>query len=503
MANQYFYFLFLLCLCLWHCFAINESTKTPPIYNRSSFPDGFIFGASSAAYQYEGGAFQDGKGPSTWDNFTHSFPDKILDRSNGDIAQDFYHRYKEDVQLMKVLGLDAFRFSISWSRILPRGKLDGGINKKGVSFYNNLINELLAKGIQPFVTIFHWDLPQALEDEYSGFLSPLIVDDFVDFAELCFKLFGDRVKHWITINEPYVFTSSYDSGSLAPGRCSPWMSNNCPAGNSATEPYIAAHHVLLCHAATVKLYKEKYQASQKGEIGITQVSHWFVPYSTKKQDVEAAQRALDFMYGWFVHPLIHGEYPPSMKKIVKDRMPDFTTEQAISLKGSFDFLGLNYYTSNYAAHGLKKAVNISSSTDSQTVLTTVKNGKPIGDPTGVNIFFVYPKGLEDLLVYTKEKYNNPTIYITENGMGDSNKSMKEYINDWQRVDFYYRHLSAIQNAIRKGVKVKGFLLWSFLDTFEWGSGYTMKFGICYVDYENKGLRRYPKQSALWFKKWLN
>ncbi|KAA8549582.1 hypothetical protein F0562_001400 [Nyssa sinensis] len=237
--------------------------------NRSTFPPGFVFGAASSAYQVEGGAFDDGKGPSIWDTFTHKYPEKISDRSTGDVALDSYHRYKEDVNIIKGMGLDAYRFSISWSRVLPRGKLSGGVNEAGIKYYNNLINDLKANGIDSYVTLFHWDLPQALEDEYGGFLSPKVVADFRDFSELCFKRFGDRVKHWITLNEPWSFSDGgYATGAFAPGRCSSWV-GNCSQGNSGTEPYLATHYQLLAHAAAVKLYKQKYQASQKGVIGIT------------------------------------------------------------------------------------------------------------------------------------------------------------------------------------------------------------------------------------------
>nr|XP_009601591.1 beta-glucosidase 12-like [Nicotiana tomentosiformis] len=402
-------------------FAIFANCIASTSINRNSFPDGFLIGASSSAYQYEGAAYEDGKGPSIWDTFTHKFPGKISEGSNGDVGDNFYHMYKDDVKLMKFVGLDAFRFSISWSRILPRGKLSGGVNKEGIAFYNNLIDELLSNGIQPFVTIYHWDLPQTLEDEYSGFLSPLVVNDFVDFAELCFKEFGDRVKHWITMNEPYIFTNGgYDSGNSAPGRCSPWQSNACANGNSATEPYVVAHHLLLCHATTVSLYKEKYQESQMGEIGITLVSQWLVPYSNSELDVKAAQRYIDFMYGWFMDPLVYGNYPSIMRTIVGERLPNFTAEQAKMMKGSFDFIGLNYYTSNYAAHlPATNNFNVSSATDPHVHVTGERDGVPIGDPTAVSFFFDYPKGLRDLLVYTKEKYNDPPIYITETGMSNS------------------------------------------------------------------------------------
>ncbi|KAG8363567.1 hypothetical protein BUALT_Bualt19G0035900 [Buddleja alternifolia] len=470
-------------------------------FNRSSFPPGFVFGAGSSSYQYEGAAFEAGKGQSIWDTFTHKFPGKISDRSNGDVAIDFYHLYKEDVKLMKDIGMDAFRMSISWPRILPHGKLSGGVNKEGIAFYNSVFNELLAHGITPFVTLFHWDLPQALEDEYLGFLNPLIIDDFRGFADLCFKEFGDRVKHWMTMNEPYIFTNGGydggDGGNLAPGRCS--SRADCPQGNSATEPYVVAHHMLICHATTVQLYKEKYQATQMGEIGISLESQWMVPYSSSKLDVKAAKRALDFIFGWFMHPLVYGNYPKTMQAIVGNRLPKFTVEQTAMLKGSFDFLGLNYYTANYASHLFSRNGNISSTSDKMVHLSTDINGVPIGDPTGVSNIYVYPKGLHDLLIYTKEKYNNPTIYITENGIGDNNNGTAEHeIEDQQRIDFYDRHLHAVREAIKQGVNVKGLFTWSFLDDFEWTSGYTIRFGLCYVDYKN-GLKRIPKRSTIWFK----
>ncbi|XAR54324.1 Beta-primeverosidase [Bertholletia excelsa] len=473
-------------------------------YNRTSFPKGFLFGTASSAYQYEGAAFEDGRGPSIWDNFTHQYPNKIVNGDNGDVAVDFYHRYKEDVKLMKFLGMDAFRFSISWSRILPRGKLSGGVNKEGIAFYNNLINDLLSNGQVPFVTLFHWDLPQALEDDYGGFLSSSIVDDFQDYAELCFKEFGDRVKHWITLNEPLTFSvEGYDLGAMAPGRCSAWRNNGCPAGNSATEPYIVGHNLLLSHAAAVRLYKKKYQASQEGQIGITLVSNWFVPYSESKSDIKAAQRAIDFMYGWYMNPLTYGDYPESMRRLVGKRLPKFSPEQAEMVKGSMDFLGLNYYSANYASDvRFRNTVNVSYETDSQANLTVERHGKLIGIPEGANGFYIYPRGFTELLVYTKKKYNNPTIYITENGLGQVNIStVQEGINDPLRVYFYAQHLPALQKAIEDGVNVKGFFAWSLLDNFEWASGYGTRFGIVYIDYKD-GLKRYPKQSAIWFKKFL-
>ncbi|KAF8403882.1 hypothetical protein HHK36_011988 [Tetracentron sinense] len=476
-------------------------------FNRSSFPAGFVFGSASAAYQYEGAANEDGKGPSIWDYFTHNYPGRIADGSNGDVADDSYHRYKEDVSIMKEMGMDAYRFSISWPRLLPNGKTSGGVNKEGIRYYNNLIDELLSNGVQPYVTLFHWDLPQALEDEYGGFLSPHIVDDFRDYVELCYKEFGDRVKHWITLNEPLSFCSGgYNLGTLSPGRCSKWVNANCSTGNSGIEPYVVAHHQLLAHAAAVKVYKEKYQASQKGIIGITLNSHWIVPFSKSKFNKEAAIRALDFMFGWFMDPITYGDYPHSMRSIVGNRLPKFSEEQSKMLKGSFDFLGLNYYTAYYAANfPYNNSINVSYTTDSQANLTSERNGISIGPVAGGSSWlYVYPRGIRDLLIYIKERYNNPVIYITENGISEINNgtlSLKEALVDNMRIDYYSRHLLFIRRAIKDGVDVRGYFAWSLLDNFEWNSGYTVRFGIYYVDYKD-GLKRYPKHSAIWFKKFL-
>ncbi|XP_021804234.1 cyanogenic beta-glucosidase-like, partial [Prunus avium] len=276
---------------------------------------------------------------------------RIKDGSSGDVAVDQYHRYKGDVAIMKNMGVDAYRMSISWSRLLPNGTLSGGVNMDGINHYNNFINELIRNGLTPFVTIFHWDLPQALEDEYGGFLSPKIVDHFRAYAKLCFENFGDRVKHWITLNEPYTFSiHGYAYGSHAPGRCSAWQKLNCTGGDSATEPYLVTHHQLLAHAAAVKLYKDKYQASQNGSIGITLTARWFEPTSEAITDINAAFRALDFFIGWFMDPLTNGDYPHSMRSNVRERLPKFTKEESKLLKGSFDFIGINYYTARYASN---------------------------------------------------------------------------------------------------------------------------------------------------------
>uniref|UniRef100_A0A2N9H0B6 Beta-glucosidase n=1 Tax=Fagus sylvatica TaxID=28930 RepID=A0A2N9H0B6_FAGSY len=470
--------------------------------SRGTFPEGFIFGTASSSYQYEGAANEGGRGDSIWDTFTQHYPDKIKDRQNGVLADDSYHRYKEDVALMKDIGFDAYRFSISWSRLLPRGKLSGGVNHEGITYYNNLINELLSNGLKPFVTLFHWDLPQALEDAYGGFLNPQIVNDFRDYAELCYKEFGDRVKHWITLNEPLTFTSmGYGNGAFAPGRCSNWLSSTCSGGDSATEPYIVAHHQILAHAAAVKVYKDKYQISQKGQIGIALNSPWIVPFSQSTADNDAASRALAFTYDWFMEPLNSGLYPAEMVNHVNKRLPQFSREQSSMVKGSFDFIGINYYSANYAANVSCETQQPSYFTDSCVSMTDEQNGIPIGPKAASDWLYIYPQGIQDLLLYTKNKFNNPVIYITENGVDEINNGTIS-LEDNMRIDYYTSHLSFVQSAIMNGVNVKGYFAWSLLDNFEWADGYTVRFGLVYVDYKD-GLKRYSKNSAQWFKKFLN
>ncbi|XP_058073483.1 beta-glucosidase 12-like isoform X1 [Magnolia sinica] len=501
-------FLFLLLLLLGSLSRVGGAPTRedrPPI-NRSSFPPGFLFGTASSSYQYEGAADEDGKGISIWDTYTRAHPDKIKDRSNGDIAVDSYHRYKEDVKIMKEMGMDAYRFSISWTRILPHGRLSGGVNEEGIKYYNNLINELLSNGIRPFVTLFHWDFPQSLEDEYGGFLSSKVVADFQEYADICFREFGDRVKQWITLNEPWMYSvGGYARGTEAPGRCSYWEMGNCSVGNSGTEPYIVGHHQLLAHAATVRHYRDKYQESQKGIIGIVNMAHWCIPLSTSESDYNAAQRAMDFVVGWFMDPLTNGEYPPSMRSYVDNRLPKFTKEQSDMLRGSFDFIGLNYYTSRYTAYvPHSNATRVSYTSDSHVNLTVERNGIPIGTQAASPWLYVYPPGIRDMLVYVKKRYNKPIIYITENGIDELNNSslsLEEALQDEARIDYYHHHLLFLQNAIRDGVDVRGFFAWSLLDNFEWAEGYTVRFGLIYVDYKD-GLKRYPKQSALWFQQFL-
>ncbi|CAN6218327.1 unnamed protein product [Urochloa humidicola] len=279
---------------------------------RRDFPEGFVFGAGSSAFQVEGAAAEDGRTPSIWDTFTHE--GYSYDGSTADVSADQYHHYKEDVKLMHTVGLDAYRFSIAWPRLIPDGR--GDINPKGLEYYNNLIDELILHGIQPHATIYHFDLPQVLQDEYGGLLSPRFIEDYTAFADVCFKHFGDRVKHWVTLNEPNIEPiGGYDNGAQPPRRCSYPFGKNCTGGNSSTEPYIAAHHLLLAHASAVSLYRNKYKG---GQIGITLLGWWHEPATNTSRDAAAASRMNDFHLGWFMHPLVSGDYPPVMRSRVGD-----------------------------------------------------------------------------------------------------------------------------------------------------------------------------------------
>ncbi|XP_014499465.1 vicianin hydrolase-like [Vigna radiata var. radiata] len=471
-------------------------------FNRTLFPSTFVFGLGSSAYQAEGAANVDGRGPCIWDTFTQQHPEKIWDRSTGDVGADFYHRYKEDIKLVKEIGLDSFRFSISWTRIFPKGR--DVVNPLGVKFYNNLINEIHANGLFPFVTLFHWDFPQALEDEYGGFRSPKVVEDFRKYADFCFKSFGDRVKHWVTLNEPLSYSvNGYNGGSFAPGRCSKYV-GNCSAGDSATEPYIVGHNLLLAHESAATLYKTKYQARQKGRIGITVPTHFFLPKSNTAADNKAASRALDFFFGWYVHPVTYGDYPESMRSSVGARLPAFTKAESEGLKNSIDFLGVNYYTTYYAEHAEPVSTNRTFYTDILATLSTEKNGLLVGTKTDLDWLFIYPKGIHHLMLHIRDQYKNPDVYITENGIAESrndsipvNTARKDAI----RIRYHNGHLQFLLQAIKDGVNVKGYYAWSFSDSFEWDAGYTVRFGLIYVDYKNN-LKRYPKFSAFWLKKFL-
>ncbi|PIA42746.1 hypothetical protein AQUCO_02000298v1 [Aquilegia coerulea] len=482
--------------------------------DRSSFPLGFQLGFSTSAYQVEGAAHEDGRGPSIWDTFC-KIPGKIFGGANGDVAVDVYHRYKEDIQILKSLGTDVYRFSIAWPRIFPGGsRRHAEVNSKGVHYYNSLINELIDNGIEPIATIFHWDVPQVLEDEYGGFRSKKILDDYAEFAEFCFKAFGDRVKKWMTVNEPSIFaTHGYLNGINAPGRCSP-PNGNCTEGDSLREPYIVSHNLLLAHTHAVKIYRTKYQEKQKGSIGISLHSDWYMPYSTSQMDVDATQRVLDNSLGLYIDPIVFGDYPLSVKQLVRDRLPVFTEQESKDIKGSFDFIGMNYYVTAYVMDN-STAVPLPPSQeepdnpeipDTFAITTTVKDGVEIGPSEGgVEYWRSYPRGVKLLLNYIKTKYNNPPVYITEIGYVtlDNGQPLENILQDTDRIQFIKDSLKFTLQAMREGADIRGFLLWSYIDNFEWDSGYPFRLGLYYVNYTNNDLRRIPKASANWFREAMN
>ncbi|GLJ30674.1 hypothetical protein SUGI_0607410 [Cryptomeria japonica] len=494
-------------LCL--LFSILSTTNG---MHRNDFPPNFKFGTASSAYQYEGAWREGGKGLSNWDAFTHS-PGSVQDGSNGDVADDQYHKYLEDIELMASLGLDTYRFSISWSRILPDGK--GKINQAGIEYYNNFIDALLRNGIQPFVTLFHFDLPNALQDSYGGWISPQIVTDFEAYADICFKAFGDRVKYWATMNEPNLFVPlGYAVGVFPPTRCSVPF-GNCVSGNSLSEPYVAAHNVLLAHAAAVNTYRTKYQyfslisglpyKIQGGSIGFVISAPWYEPLEDTPEDRAAVHRILAFNIRWFLDPIVVGNYPSEMREQLGLRLPTIDTEMSGKLAGSFDFIGINKYTTLYASStpipSLDSTTRLYS--DSMVYLTGERQGILIGERTGMNGLYVVPRGIQDMVEYVTQIYNRPPIFITENGYAeskDSSATLQEALEDVRRIHFHSDNLNYLAKAIRNGSDVRGYFIWSLLDNFEWRFGYKLRFGLYYVDKHSQN--RYPKLSAEWVKQFL-
>lgn len=472
---------------------------------RSDFPCDFLFGAATAAVQIEGAVAQDGKGKSVWDQFIDT-PGKTKDGLNLN-ALDSYNRYMADIKALKELGVNSYRFSIPWTRILPSGSLSGGVNRKAIDHYNRLINELLHNGIKPFVTLLHFDSPQALEDKYKGFLSRKIVDDFKDFSRVCFEEFGDRVKSWITINEPLIMAQmGFDLGVAPPGRCSTRITGKCRIGDPSTEPYIVAHNILLAHATAVKLYKDNFAVKQGGEIGLCNVGKYFEPYSNSVEDQAAAKRLMDFQVGWFMEPLVFGDYPKSMKDYVKERLPRFTSEEKKLMKGSFDFIGVNYYTSRFGKSSNFTGQKPRYTTDPLASEEFERNGVLIGPKaTGSQFIYIYPEGLQKLLLFMKKNYQSPKIYITENGISELNTGsahLAQSLKDTHRIVNTLRHLYMINLAIKNGVNVKGYFAWSLFDDFEYGDGYTSRFGLYFINYQDN-LKRIPKMSAKWFPVFLS
>ncbi|GFZ13730.1 beta glucosidase 9 [Actinidia rufa] len=389
----------------------------------------------------------------------------------------------EDIQLMVETGLEAYRFSISWSRLIPR--------------------------IQPHATLVHSDLPQVLEDEYGGWLSRNVVYGSrlqLDSASLIFgtpgTYFGNEINHlvlhWTTFNEANIFVlGGYDVGITPPHRCSPPFGTNCSKGNSSSEPYIAAHNILLAHASAANLYKNKYQGRQQGFIGINIFVYWYVPYTNATEDVIATQRAIDFYTGWFVDPLVFGDYPDIMKKNAGTRIPAFTAVESKQVKGSFDFIGVNHYATLYVKDDNSSLKMDNRDWNADSAIQTISHQGDTPPPPGE--FPITPSGLVGVLEYFKQCYGNPPIYIQENGQRTDRNAV---LQDTGRVKYLHGYIGGLLDAVRNGSNARGYFTWAFLDVFELLDGFESSYGLYYVDMDSKDLERYPKLSAHWYSKFL-
>lgn len=447
----------------------------------SPFPKHFAWGAATSSYQIEGGALEGGRGLSVWDTFCEQ-NGTIADGSNGDTACDHYHRFREDVALLKRLGIQAYRFSIAWPRIFPNGR-GKEPNPEGIAFYNALIDELILHGIEPWVTLYHWDLPQALQDDYGGWLSPKIVTDFGMYAAVCFEAFGDRVQHWITLNESWtVAVQVYQDGTKAPG-----LTDNPPVN-----VYLAAHHLLLAHARAVTMYRGM---EQGGSIGIANCGDFRFPKNPQSQlDRDAAERAMIFQYSWLTDPLVFGDYPKEMRDKVGDRLPIFSPEDKREMVGSLDFMGLNHYSTLYAA---AKSPDKSSEYGGYWTDMDVEFSS---DPSWRKNFMGWSTngdGCRELLLWISRRYPGLSIVMTENGTSEDENDLEMAQHDENRRQYFESYLRACAEAIYLGVPLIGYFAWSLMDNFEWEYGYTRRFGICFVDFET--LERTPKASALWYR----
>jgi len=431
-----------------------------------AFPKDFLWGAATASYQVEGAALEDGRGECIWTRFSHT-PGNIMNNDTGDVACDHYHRYADDIQLMQKIGLQACRFSIAWPRVMPQGT--GATNPLGLSFYDRLVDGLLQANIQPFVTLYHWDLPQTLQDR-GGWVNPDCVKWFVDYADLMSRRLGDRVKNWITLNEPWVIAFlGYWHGIHAPG---------IKDRNAA---YKVAHHLNLAHGAAVPVIRAN---SARAKVGIALNLTPGYSATNSAEDQRAAHWYDVLNNQWFLDPVFKGSYPAEAAQHLGSVLDGIDLASAQKAAVPIDFLGVNYYS-----RAILKA-------SSQELFEFVR---PEGAVFTAMDWEVFPVGLTQLLLYLKDNYNPPAIYITENGAAFPDPEPKnDLVDDPQRVSYYKTHLAAIETAIAEEAPVKGYIVWGLLDNFEWTYGYSKRFGLVYVDYPTQ--RRIWKSSAHWYKR---
>jgi len=438
-----------------------------------SFAKDFIWGVATASYQIEGAAYEDGKGLSIWDEFCKQ-PNRVFDAHNGDIACDHYHLFKEDVKLMAELGIKAYRFSISWSRVIPNGT--GEINMKGIDFYSQLVDELLKYNIIPFITLYHWDMPYALYQR-GGWLNPECKSWFKEYTGVVSKFLGDRVKHFITFNEPQCFIGiSYIDTILAPG-----------IKVSQKDALQMAHNIMVAHGLSVRTLRESIEDVQ---VGYAPTGKYYHPLTGSEADIAAAKMATfsvtrdwGFSVSWWSDPVLTGKYPDNAYELFGDDMPEIEDGDLEIMSTPLDFYGQNIYHSSLVK------------SDGKDGFEFVR--RPVGYPKTAYSWPVTPESLNYIPRFLYERYKKPVI-ITENGLSCHDwPSLDGKVHDVQRVDFLHRYLLELKKSIEGGTDVRGYFQWSFMDNFEWAQGYNERFGMVYVDYETQ--RRIPKESAYWYK----
>jgi beta-glucosidase len=447
----------------------------------TTFPKNFLWGAATSAYQIEGAWQEDGKGESIWDRFAHT-PGNILDGDTGDITCDHYHRWQDDVQIMKDLGLRAYRFSISWPRVMPSGRKK--INQAGLDFYSRLVDNLLAADIRPFVTLYHWDLPQVLQDE-GGWSVRSTAEAFVEYADLVSRHLGDRVKNWITHNEPSVYAFvGHAEGHHAPG-----LRNHELAMR-------VAHHMLLSHGWSILLIRSNSPLSQ---VGIALNINFSQPASASLYDYRAWQHGSGLWTRWFLDPLYGRQYPPDLVEyaVQEQYLPPeglaFVQDGDLAaIATPTDFLGVNYYTRQIARdHNIPPDQNLPAA-----VIPAPRDNQNYQEMEG---WEVYPEGLFNVLTWLHLEYQPHQMYITENGASWSDSPDENgRVRDTRRINYLRGHFAAAHRAIQIGVPLKGYFVWSLMDNLEWGCGFRQRFGLIWVDFQTQ--QRLLKDSALWYQR---
>lgn len=429
------------------------------------FPDNFLWGAATAAYQIEGSPLADGAGPSIWQRFSHDPRLMATKGDTGDVACDHYNRMESDVALMKQLGLQAYRFSVAWGRVLPEGT--GRVNEAGLAFYERLVDTLIANGIEPLCTLYHWDMPAALDDR-GGWLNRDSADWFADYARIMFERLDGRVKKWVTLNEPWVVTDGgYLHGALAPGH------------KNMFEAPIASHNIMRAHGAAVKVYREV----GAHEIGLVVNIEPKYPASDRPEDIAATNRADAYMNRQYLDPALKGEYPAEMKEIFGEAWPEWPASDLADIAQPVDFIGINYYTRNVVRHD-ETQWPLKAGMVMQVGKTYTETGWEVHAPA-----------LVDLLKWFKQRYGDTPLYITENGAAfyDPPVAPEDGVQDPLRVAYLKSHIAAVGEAIAAGVDIRGYMLWSLFDNLEWSLGYSKRFGMVHVDFVSQ--TRTPKASA--------